>query len=193
MAAGAIGIFQGILGASAQSSKNQAIQDALQQLAQQQQFYNVSFADRMKLLSESQTLQMQGLLDSIPLMRRQAGIEYGSAAGAARAAIAESGAAFSGSKADLLSSIDVQGLLNQRTLESNIRRELQQSDLNYRSALFGATQSYYAQQFQINNARAGLQAQMGSEFLTGLSAGIGGFGTGLSIVTGVNQASKLKW
>lgn len=189
-AAGGVALFQGFLGGMAQQKQNLAAQIALDQLGNQQSFYNASFADRLKLLRESQMLNMSSLMDSIPMMRRQAQLEYDAAAGAARAAIAESGAAMTGSKQRLLDSIDVQGLLNRRTVESNIIRELRSSDLNYRSAVFGATQSYYAQQFQIDNTRAGIQAQMGNEFLTGLSSGIGGLGTGLNIVTGIKNVTK---
>lgn len=188
-AAGGIAVIQGFLGGMAQQRQNMAAQIALEQLGNQQAFYNVSFADRLKLLRESQMLNMSALMDSIPMMRRQAQQEYDAAAGAARVAIAESGATTSGSKARLLESIDVQGLLNRRTVESNIIRELQSSDLNYRSALFGATQSYYAQQFQIDNTRAGIQSQMQSPFLSGLASGIGGLGTGLNIVTGIKSLS----
>lgn len=186
-AAGGVALFQGFLGGMAQQKQNLAAQIALEQLGNQQSFYNTSFNDRLKLLRESQAMNMSALMDSIPLMRRQAQMEYDAAAGAARVAIAESGASMTGSKQRLLESIDVQGLLNRRTVERNILRELQTSDLNYRSALFGATQSYYAQQFQIDNTRAGIQSNMGSTLLSGLTGGLSGFGTGLNIVTGIQS------
>lgn len=181
----ATSILQGFLGFQAQKKQNAAAQQAMRLLGQQSDFYNTSYQQRLELLRESQLFGMEGLLASIPQARRQQQQEFEQVAGSARVAMAEQGAAISGSKADILRSIDIQGAINRRTLEDNIRRSIVQDSLNYRSALFGAGQSYAAQQFQIQNATGQLQSQFGSTGLAMAQGALGGFGTGLSIVGGV--------
>jgi hypothetical protein len=181
----ATGILQGFLGAAAQRKQNAAAQQAMRLLGQQSAFYNTSFDQRLALLRESQMFNMQGFLSGIPQAQRQLRQEYEQTSGAARVAMAESGAAMTGSKADVLRSIDFQAVLNRRTLDDNIRRSLVQDSLNYRSALFGAGQAYAAQQFQIQNATGQLQSQFGSTGLAMAQGALGGFGTGLSIVGGI--------
>lgn len=182
---GAAALFQGFLGAQAQRKQNAAAQQAIRILNQQSDFYNTSYQQRLGLLRETQMFNMQGMLEAIPQMRRQQQFEFEQVSGSARAAMAESGAAITGSKSDILRSIDIQGALNRRTLESNIRRSIVQQDLEYRSALFGAGQAYAAQQFQIQNATGQLQSQFGSTGLSMAQGAIGGFGTGLAITGGL--------
>jgi len=186
----ATSVLQGFLGFSAQRKQNQAAQQALANLNMQEDFYNTSYQQRLGLLRESQMFNMEGLLASIPQARRSQRQEYEQASGTARAAIAESGATLTGSKAALMRSIDIQGALNRRTLEDNIRRSLVQDNLNYRSALFGAGQSYAAQQFQITNTRGGLQSQQNSQGLALASGALGGFGTGIQIVGGIHGLTR---
>lgn len=186
-AGAATSLLQGFLGYQAQKKRNAAADQAMQLLNQQADFYKSSFQQRLGLLRESQLFNMEGILSAIPQMQRQTQQEYEQASGAARAALAESGAAISGSKADILQSIDIQGALNRRTLNDNIRRTLVQDSLNYRSALFGATQAYAAQQFQIQNTAGQLQSQFGSTGLALAQGALGGFGTGIQIVGGINS------
>jgi hypothetical protein len=187
---GATSLLQGFLANQAQKKQNAAAQQAMRLLGQQSDFYNTSYKQRLALLSESQLFSLEGTLDAIPQMRRAVRQDYEQSSGAARAALAESGAAMSGSKADILRSIDIQGALNNRTLESNIRRSLVQDSLNYRSALFGATQAYAAQQFQIQNTTGQLQSQFGSSGLAMAQGALGGFGTGLSITSGIASLDR---
>jgi hypothetical protein len=187
---GAAALLQGYLGYQAQKKQNAAAQQAMRLLGQQSDFYNTSYQQRLAMLREAQMFNVEGTLEAIPQMRRAVRQDFEQTSGAARAALAESGASFSGSKADLLRSIDIQGALNRRTLESNIRRTLVQDSLNYRAALFGATQSYAAQQFQIQNATGQLQSQFGSSGLAMAQGALGGFGTGLSITGGIASLNR---
>ena len=187
---GATALIQGFLGYQAQKKQNAAAQQAMRLLGQQSDFYSTSYQQRLAMLREAQMFNMEGTLEAIPQLRRAVRQDFEQTSGAARAALAESGASFSGSKADLLRSIDIQGALNRRTLESNIRRTLVQDSLNYRAALFGATQSYAAQQFQIQNATGQLQSQFGSSGLAMAQGALGGFGTGLSITGGIASLNR---
>ena len=187
---GATSLIQGFLANQAQKKQNAAAEQAMRLLGQQSDFYNTSYQQRLAMLRESQMFNMEGTLDAIPQMRRAVRQDYEQSSGSARVALAESGASISGSKADLLRSIDIQGALNNRTLESNIRRTLVQDSLNYRAALFGATQSYAAQQFQIQNTTGQLQSQFGSSGLAMAQRALGGFGTGLSITSGIASLNR---
>lgn len=177
----AMGLFQGFLGGMAQARRNEALAAAMRQMQVQQGNMDVAFGTRAQMLEQSTSFQTQGLMQSIASQRSSLQRQYDQAAGDARAASVESGFAQSGSKRDILRSIDMSAVVNRRVLESNINRAVQASAMEYRSQLFGLQQERMAQRYGYQNQMMSLSNEQGNEFLTGLTQGIQGFGTGISI------------
>jgi hypothetical protein len=185
----AMGLFQGFLGSMAQAKRNEAIQDSIRKMQVQQGNQNVAFDTQSLMLQENQRFQTEGLMQNITTQRMALGRQYQQAAGMARAAIAESGFATSGSKRDILRSIDMDAVINRRILESNISRSLQQDAMEFRNQLFAFNQQRRAQQYGYQNQITSLKNEQGNTFLSGLTQGIQGFGTGISIGSAFSDRS----
>lgn len=193
-----MGLFQGFLGGMAQARRNEALQAAMRQMQVQQGNTDVAFGTRSQMLEQSQAFQSEGLMQNIASQRMALQRGFDRASGSARAAAVESGFAMSGSKRDILRSIDMEGVINRRVLESNINRAVQASAMEYRAQLFGLQQERTARQYAYQNQMMGLSNEQGNTFLTGLTQGISGFGTGISIgsafsdraITPVSQAGQ---
>lgn len=194
----AMGLFQGFLGGMAQARRNEALQGAMRQLQVQQGNLDVAFNTRTSMLEDSQRFSMEGIMQAIPVQRMALRRQYEQASGTARAAIVESGFATSGSKRAILDSIDMDAVISRRVLEQNIGRTIEQSALEYRAQLFQNQQQRMAQQYGYQNQMNTLRNEQGSTFLTGLTQGTMGFGTGISIasafsprtITPVTQAGQ---
>lgn len=179
----AMGLFQGFLGSMAQAKRNDALAASMRQLQVQQGNIDVAFGTRQQMLTESQAFQTEGLMQNIAAQRVSLRRQYDQAAGSARAAAVESGFAVSGSKRDILRSIDMDAIISRRALEANIGRAVQASAMEYRNQLFGLQQERMARQYGYQNQMTSLSNEQGSTFLTGLTQGISGFGTGISIAS----------
>lgn len=178
-----MGLFQGFLGSQAQAKRNEALAASMRQLQVQQGNINVAYDTQSQMLQDNQRFQTEGLMQNIAVQRMGLRRQYQQAAGTARAAVVESGFAVSGSKRDILRSIDMDAVINRRILESNISRSVQQDALEYRNQLFALNQQRRAQQYGYQNQLMGLRNEQGNTFLTGLTQGIQGFGTGISIAS----------
>jgi hypothetical protein len=185
----AMGLFQGFLGSMAQAKRNDALAASMRQLQVQQGNTNVAFDTRSQMLAENQAFQTEGLMQGIATQRMALRRQYQQAAGTARAGIVESGFAVSGSKRDILRSIDMDAVINRRILEANIGRSVQASAMEYRNQLFGLQQQRMQQQYAYQNQMTSLGNEQGSTFLTGLTQGIQGFGTGVSIGSAFSNRS----
>lgn len=185
----AMGLFQGFLGSMAQAKRNDALAASMRQLQVQQGNTNVAFDTRSQMLAENQAFQTEGLMQGIATQRMALRRQYSQAAGTARAGIVESGFAVSGSKRDILRSIDMDAVINRRILEANIGRSVQASAMEYRNQLFGLQQQRMQQQYAYQNQMTSLGNEQGSTFLTGLTQGIQGFGTGVSIGSAFSDRS----
>jgi hypothetical protein len=179
----AMGLFQGFLGSMAQARRNEALAASMRQLQVQQGDMAVAFDTQRQMLGEAQQFGTEGLMQNIAVQRMGLRRQYEQAAGSARAAAVESGFAVSGSKRDILRSIDMDAVINRRILESNINRAVQQDAMEFRSQLFGLSQQRRAQGYAYQNQMNTLRNEQGNTFLTGLTQGIGGFGTGISIAS----------
>jgi hypothetical protein len=179
----AMGLFQGFLGSMAQARRNEALAASMRQLQVQQGDMAVAFDTQRQMLGEAQQFGTEGLMQNIAVQRMGLRRQYEQAAGSARAAAVESGFAVSGSKRDILRSIDMDAVINRRILESNINRAVQQDAMEFRSQLFGLSQQRRAQGYAYQNQINTLRNEQGSTFLTGLTQGISGFGTGISIAS----------
>ena len=184
-----MGLFQGFLGSMAQAKRNDALAASMRQLQVQQGNVNVAFDTRSQMLAENQAFQTEGLMQGIATQRMALRRQYQQAAGTARAGIVESGFAVSGSKRDILRSIDMDAVINRRILEANIGRSVQASAMEYRNQLFGLQQQRMQQQYAYQNQMTSLGNEQGSTFLTGLTQGIQGFGTGVSIGSAFSDRS----
>lgn len=184
-----MGLFQGFLGSMAQARRNDALAASMRQLQVQQGNANVAFDTRSQMLAENQAFQTEGLMQGIATQRMALRGQYQQAAGTARAGIVESGFAVSGSKRDILRSIDMDAVINRRILEANIGRSVQASAMEYRNQLFGLQQQRMQQQYAYQNQMTSLGNEQGSTFLTGLTQGIQGFGTGVSIGSAFSDRS----
>ena len=184
-----MGLFQGFLGSMAQAKRNDALAASMRQLQVQQGNTNVAFDTRSQMLAENQAFQTEGLMQGIATQRMALRRQYSQAAGTARAGIVESGFAVSGSKRDILRSIDMDAVINRRILEANIGRSVQASAMEYRNQLFGLQQQRMQQQYAYQNQMTSLGNEQGSTFLTGLTQGIQGFGTGVSIGSAFSDRS----
>jgi hypothetical protein len=185
----AMGLFQGFLGSMAQAKRNDALAASMRQLQVQQGNTNVAFDTRSQMLAENQAFQTEGLMQGIATQRMALRRQYQQAAGTARAGLVESGFAVSGSKRDILRSIDMDAVINRRILEANIGRSVQASAMEYRNQLFGLQQQRMQQQYAYQNQITSLGNEQGSTFLTGLTQGIQGFGTGVSIGSAFSNRS----
>lgn len=185
----AMGLFQGFLGSMAQAKRNDALAASMRQLQVQQGNTNVAFDTRSQMLAENQAFQTEGLMQGIATQRMALRRQYQQAAGTARAGLVESGFAVSGSKRDILRSIDMDAVINRRILEANIGRSVQASAMEYRNQLFGLQQQRMQQQYAYQNQMTSLGNEQGSTFLTGLTQGIQGFGTGVSIGSAFSDRS----
>jgi hypothetical protein len=161
----------------------------MRQLQVQQGNTNVAFDTRSQMLAENQAFQTEGLMQGIATQRMALRRQYQQAAGTARAGLVESGFAVSGSKRDILRSIDMDAVINRRILEANIGRSVQASAMEYRNQLFGLQQQRMQQQYAYQNQITSLGNEQGSTFLTGLTQGIQGFGTGVSIGSAFSDRS----
>lgn len=184
-----MGLFQGFLGSMAQAKRNDALAASMRQLQVQQGNTNVAFDTRSQMLAENQAFQTEGLMQGIATQRMALRRQYQQAAGTARAGLVESGFAVSGSKRDILRSIDMDAVINRRILEANIGRSVQASAMEYRNQLFGLQQQRMQQQYAYQNQMTSLGNEQGSTFLTGLTQGIQGFGTGVSIGSAFSDRS----
>jgi hypothetical protein len=184
-----MGLFQGFLGSMAQAKRNDALAASMRQLQVQQGNTNVAFDTRSQMLAENQAFQTEGLMQGIATQRMALRRQYQQAAGTARAGLVESGFAVSGSKRDILRSIDMDAVINRRILEANIGRSVQASAMEYRNQLFGLQQQRMQQQYAYQNQMTSLGNEQGSTFLTGLTQGIQGFGTGVSIGSAFSNRS----
>lgn len=184
-----MGLFQGFLGSMAQAKRNDALAASMRQLQVQQGNVNVAFDTRSQMLAENQAFQTEGLMQGIATQRMALRRQYQQAAGTARAGLVESGFAVSGSKRDILRSIDMDAVINRRILEANIGRSVQASAMEYRNQLFGLQQQRMQQQYAYQNQMTSLGNEQGSTFLTGLTQGIQGFGTGVSIGSAFSDRS----
>jgi hypothetical protein len=184
-----MGLFQGFLGSMAQAKRNDALAASMRQLQVQQGDMNVAFETRNQMLAEGQAFQVEGLMQGIAAQRVGLRRQYQQQAGSARAALAESGFAMSGSKRDILRSIDMDAVMNRRVLEANIGRAVQANAMEYRNQLFGLQQERRQRQYAYQNQMTSLSNEQGSTFLTGLTQGIQGFGTGISIASAFSDRS----
>lgn len=184
-----MGLFQGFLGSMAQARRNEALQASMRQLQVQQGNLNVAFGTQSQMLDQSAQFSLEGLMQAIPQQRRALESQIAGAAGTARAAIVESGFASTGSKRAILDSIDMDAVISRRVLEQNIGRAIQQNAMEYRSAIFQAQQQRMAQQYGYQNQMNTLRNEQGSTFLTGLTQGTMGFGTGISIGSAFSDRS----
>lgn len=182
-------LFQGFLGSMAQAKKNEALAGSMRKLQVQQGNTNVAYSTQAQFLDESQRFQTEGLMQNIAAQRVSLLRQYQQEAGAARAAVAESGFAISGSKRDILRSIDMDAVMSRRVLEDNISRSVQQSAMDYRNQLFMLNQQRTAQINNYQNQMTALSNEQGNTFLTGLTTGIQGFGTGVSIGSAFSDRS----
>ena len=185
----AMGLFQGFLGSMAQAKRNDALAASMRQLQVQQGDMNVAFETRKQLFNEGQAFQTEGLMQGIAAQRVALRRQYQQQSGSARAALAESGFAMSGSKRDILRSIDMDAVMSRRVLESNIGRAVQANAMEYRNQLFGMQQEQRQRGYAYQNQMMGLRNEQGSTFLTGLTQGIQGFGTGISIGSAFSDRS----
>ena len=193
-----MGLFQGFLGSMAQARRNEALQASMRQLQVQQGNLNVAFGTQSQMLDQSAQFSLEGLMQAIPQQRRALESQIAGASGTARAAIVESGFASTGSKRAILDSIDMDAVISRRVLEQNIGRAIQQNAMEYRAAIFQNQQQRMAQQYGFQNQMNTLRNEQGNTFLTGLTQGTMGFGTGISIasafsprtITPVTQAGQ---
>jgi hypothetical protein len=185
----AMGLFQGFLGSQAQAKRNEALAASMRQLQVQQGNINVAFDTQGQMLQDNQRFQTEGLMQNIAAQRTGLRRQYQQVAGTAQAAVVESGFAVSGSKRDILRSIDMDAVMARRQLESNIGRAIQQDAMEYRNQLFAMNQQRRAQQYGYQNQMTSLSNEQGSTFLTGLTQGIQGFGTGISIASAFSDRS----
>ena len=177
----AMGLFQGFLGSMAQAKQNDALDDAMRKMQVQQGNQNVSFNTQSMMLQDNQRFQTEGLMQNIATQRMALRRQYQQAAGTAQAAVVESGFATSGSKRDILRSIDMDAVINRRILESNISRSVQQDAMEYRNQLFALNQQRRTQQYAYENQMTSLSNEQGNVYLSGLTQGLQGLGTGISI------------
>jgi len=184
-----MGLFQGFLGSMAQAKRNEALAASMRQLQVQQGNINVAFDTQGQMLQDNQRFQTEGLMQNIAAQRTGLRRQYQQVAGTAQAAVVESGFAVSGSKRDILRSIDMDAVMARRQLESNIGRAIQQDAMEYRNQLFAMNQQRRAQQYGYQNQMTSLSNEQGSTFLTGLTQGIQGFGTGISIASAFSDRS----
>ncbi len=184
-----MGLFQGFLGSQAQAKRNEALAASMRQLQVQQGNINVAFDTQGQMLQDNQRFQTEGLMQNIAAQRTGLRRQYQQVAGTAQAAVVESGFAVSGSKRDILRSIDMDAVMARRQLESNIGRAIQQDAMEYRNQLFAMNQQRRAQQYGYQNQMTSLSNEQGSTFLTGLTQGIQGFGTGISIASAFSDRS----
>lgn len=184
-----MGLFQGFLGSQAQAKRNEALAASMRQLQVQQGNINVAFDTQGQMLQDNQRFQTEGLMQNIAAQRTGLRRQYQQVAGTAQAAVVESGFAVSGSKRDILRSIDMDAVMARRQLESNIGRAIQQDAMEYRNQLFAMNQQRRAQQYGYQNQMTSLSNEQGSTFLTGLTQGIQGFGTGISISSAFSDRS----
>ena len=184
-----MGLFQGFLGSQAQAKRNEALAASMRQLQVQQGNINVAYDTQNQMLQDNQRFQTEGLMQNIAAQRTGLRRQYQQVAGTAQAAVVESGFAVSGSKRDILRSIDMDAVMARRQLESNIGRAIQQDAMEYRNQLFAMNQQRRAQQYGYQNQMTSLSNEQGSTFLTGLTQGIQGFGTGISIASAFSDRS----
>ena len=182
-------LFQGFLGSMAQAKKNDALAASMRKLKVQQGNTNVAYATQAQFLDESQAFQQEGLMQNIAAQRVGLMRQFQAEAGAARAAMVESGFAVSGSKRDILRSIDMDAVMSRRVLEDNISRSIQQGAMEYRNQLFMLNQQRTAQLNNYQNQMTALGNEQGNTFLTGLTTGAAGFGTGVQIGSAFSDRS----
>ena len=162
---------------SAAQAQNRAMRNSQ---AAARRIYNM----KSSALRARRSSAIKGVLDKRDITVLQQTAAANKARGQIKVAMAGAGLSTgSGSGLALLRDVDAQQEINNFVLRENTRSALEGIQSGFRADSINAIASY-EQQF---NAA---QAQMSNSALQGFSAAIGGFGTGLSIASGLQNMSS---
>lgn len=159
------------LAAKAQSDQNKSLTEAQAANQQAAQTANLDSA-------KAAAIQRQQLADQTGLERAKAAAEVARSLGRLRVIQADTGLGIGGSALALQRQLAYDARLNDaiavRNLSNNVQRVNQGLEANVNET-----------NAQLKNVTTQLQSQKASPFIAGFSSGVGGFGTGLSIATGI--------
>jgi len=189
-AAGAVSAFQSFLSGQAAGAANVAYINAQTEAYKQMAAYTRESFGRYAQMANAFSFETAGLNDQSMSARRMQDRQAIQERGAWRVAQAESGAALSGSKADLLGQVDKDSFLSSKNLEVNISRAYVQHAMQYQEQLFssgqGNRQIINQYQNQINN----YNNQLVNPWATGFSGGLAGMQTGINISSGISSIER---
>ena len=181
----AFGMLNSFIAGKMQSDINVANINAQTIAYQQMAQYSRQNVERLGLNKRAFEFNQNSMSEQAMQAEQAEGRRGARVMGTYRAIQADSGAAMSGSKQDLMDQIENDNLKSAKNLNVNIARSYMQSTMQYQESIFNQNQNYTSAINQYKNQINEYNNRMGNAQLASLQGGISGMGTGINIAQGM--------